>query len=154
MNSRKIKQSLSIIVAMLIISTLTACGSNVPEALPTPTDTDPVPVYDPLPVSKSENGKQIEITKGELIRIQLPATPGAGYAWELTEIDEQILKQEGESQFQTADPNIVGGSEYQTFLLKAENTGRTNLELVYRRPWEKDVDPLETFTLTVIISEK
>jgi inhibitor of cysteine peptidase len=154
MHSMKIKQSLAALVVILIFSSLSACGSDAPEALPTPTDASPAPVYDPLPVSKSENGKQIEISEGELIRIQLPATPGAGYAWELIEIDEQVLHQEGESQFPPADANLVGGSEYQTFLLKAVSTGRTNVELVYRRPWEKDVDPLETFTLIVIVLEK
>jgi len=38
-----------------------------------------------------------------------------------------------------------------TLRFEAASAGRTELELAYRRPWEKNVPPIETFKLTVVV---
>ena len=42
----------------------------------------------------------------------------------------------------------VGGTEIFRF---EASTGETSLSLVYHLPWEKDVEPLETFTVQVVV---
>jgi predicted secreted protein len=39
----------------------------------------------------------------------------------------------------------------QRIVLEAVNVGKATLNLVYHRPWEKDVEPLNTYSLQVVV---
>ena len=62
-----------------------------------------------------------------------------------------ILKQEGEVAF-TPSSSAIGAGGTQAFRFKAIGTGQTTLTLVYRRPWENNVAPTQTFTIQVSVS--
>jgi len=48
---------------------------------------------------------------------------------------------------------LVGASEYQVFRFKAQSCGTNILKLHYIREWEKNVEPLMKFSVTILISQ-
>ncbi len=100
-----------------------------------------------------DDGSEVELAAGQTLEVTLESNPTTGYGWEVSEVDGAVLAQEGEAQFQeapTEGEQVVGAGGVQTFRFTA-SPGETTLTLVYRRPWEKDVDPLETFTVHVTV---
>jgi len=102
----------------------------------------------------SANGSQVELKKGQALVITLESNPSTGYRWEVVELDESILRQMGEPEFKVSDPREPpppGAGGWETWRFEAVSAGQTALELVYRRPWEEGVEPLETFSLQVVV---
>lgn len=138
MEAKPCKIALSDLVICLLLTTLiiTGCGS--------PTEI----ILDP-----EDNGSRVEANMGQVVVISLESNPSTGYRWEVLEIDESILQQVGEVEFAPADqreppPLGVGGVE--VFRFKIVKTGQANLELVYYRPWEEGVEPLERYAIQVV----
>ena len=66
------------------------------------------------------------------------------------EIDENVLCQIGETQFEP-DSKLLGAPGEQILRFGAVGTGQTTLKLVYHRPWEKGLEPSETFSTQVVV---
>lgn len=103
-------------------------------------------------VLASVSGSQIELKKGQTLVFTLESNPTTGFQWEVTENDESILQQKGEAEFkssETRNPPASGKGGTETFRFDAQSTGNVTLKLVYHRSWEKDIEPLKTFTLQI-----
>ncbi len=112
----------------------------------------PVPESNKNNLSMDYNGWQIELTKGQTFNVTLEANPSTGYSWEVVEINNNILRQIGEPGYQPIyNFTGVGAPEMQIFRFEAIGTGRTTLGLVYRRPWEKDIAPLNNFSVELVV---
>ena len=99
---------------------------------------------------KDQSGQSAELAIGEILTIELESNPGTGYAWSVIEIDETVLVQDGESVYnETSEPGIASGTE--TLRFKAIGSGKTILKLGYRRSWEANVEPIETYELEVTV---
>ena len=98
----------------------------------------------------ADAGKSIEVAKGDRLEITLEANPTTGYIWEVGSGDADILEMEGEPDCKT-ESDAIGAGGAMTFRFRAVETGTTDLELVYHRPWEEDQEPAETFTVTVTV---
>ena len=97
------------------------------------------------------NGHEMQLKKGQTLVVTLEANPTTGYSWEVVEpFDEQVLRQVGEAEFKQ-ESNALGAGGVQILRFEAVNAGKTTLKLVYHRPWEKDVEPLETYSLQVVV---
>jgi len=86
-------------------------------------------------ITDADNGKQIAVNSGDAIIVALESNPTTGFSWQLTEMDNAVLKQVGEVKYESDE---------------AVSTGEVNLTLWYMRPWES-VQPLETFTIQVVV---
>jgi inhibitor of cysteine peptidase len=111
-------------------------------------------VYGPCPrevhLTAADNGREIDLKKGDVLVITLKGNPTTGYTWDVVEpLDAQILQQVGEIEFKP-ESDLLGAGGVQIIRFEIVNTGRTALKLVYHRPWEKDVEPLETFAIQVV----
>ena len=103
-------------------------------------------------LAAADNGHTIELTTGQIVIITLEANPTTGYTWEVAEAPGgQVMRQAGEIEFES-DSDAIGAGGVQIFRFEVLNAGQTNLTPIYHRPWEKDVEPLDTFTLQVIAS--
>jgi len=107
-----------------------------------------------IKLDASDNGSQIKLEKGQILVVALESNPSTGYRWTVVEFESPILQQKGEAEFKSSDskeppPPGTGGTE--TFRFEAISAGQMTLELVYHRPWEEKVDPLETFSLQVVV---
>jgi len=97
-----------------------------------------------------DDGREIELGRGESLAITLASNPTTGYRWEVIEVEERVLPPVGESEFRPESDGI-GAPGVEIFRFKAMDAGQTTLNLVYHRPWEEDVAPLNTFSLQVIV---
>ena len=146
----------------VIIITCLALGLSLfslPSALAVPPAATPV-LNAPLPATAAPNLNEVRLTEldnGSLAQlgedqtlvISLESNPSTGYAWEVAEIDEDIVYQVGESEFEQLSP-LLGASERQILRFKPIKAGQSTLRLVYRRPWEKGIEPAKEFSIQVV----
>ena len=98
-----------------------------------------------------DNGREKQLKKGQTLVVTLEGNPTTGYSWEVAEpLDEQVLRQAGEAEFKS-ESDLVGAGGVQVLRFEAVNAGKFTLKLVYHRPWEKDVEPLETYSIQVVV---
>ena len=100
-----------------------------------------------------DDGGQAEVELGQTVEVALRSNPTTGYRWEMVEPGDGVLVQEGEAEVQqeAKDRQLVGAGGVEILRFKAQAVGQTTLELVYRRPWEEDEKPVETFSLQVTV---
>ena len=103
-------------------------------------------------LSAKDNGGQVEVAAGRTLILTLESNPTTGYRWEVVEAKDAVLRQVGEAEFTVAselDPPPPGTGGVEVFRFEAFEAGETLLELVYHRPWEEGVEPLETYSIRV-----
>jgi inhibitor of cysteine peptidase len=121
------------VLISLLLAALTACGAA-----------------DEVNLDANDNGDQVELKSDQTLVISLEGNPTTGYTWEVAEVDEGVLRQVGEMEFETQDTGDVGVGGVQILRFEAVNSGQTDLELVYHRSWE-DEEPLKTFSVQVTV---
>ena len=112
---------------------------------------------DDVVLSAEDDGSVVELGEGQALVVTLESNPTTGYSWEVSEVDEDVLMQIGDSEFKEAAASaaaegeqVVGAGGTETFYF-ASAPGETTLTLVYHRPWEEDVEPEEIFSVEVIV---
>ena len=100
--------------------------------------------------SDTPKSDDVTVRAGRTFTISLEGNPTTGYRWEVVEYDEGLLKLTGEDY--TSSSDRIGAGGIQEFTFTASKPGTTEVKLVYRRPWEKDVEPLRTFTAHVRVN--
>jgi len=101
-----------------------------------------------LELSIKDNGLSFSLHQPETITIMLAGNPTTGYAWEMVEVDRSVLTTEPEPVF-VPDSTLSGAGGRFTFRLYPIAKGSTRVKLVYRRSWEKNVPPIETFSVDI-----
>ena len=124
---------LSLVTLTLLLS-LANCGS------------DPSGVK----LTEKDNAGTVELQVGDEFEITLQGNPPPGYNWEVASVDPAVIQQVGESEF-VPDSRATGSSGKVTLHFEAVAAGKTLLQLVYYRPWEEGLDPLETFVVVVVV---
>ena len=117
----------------LLLTALNACGAT-----------------NEVKLDASDDGNQVELDAGQTLVVSLAGNPTTGYTWEAAELDEQVLRQVGETEFKP-ESDAIGAGGVQTLRFETVNTGQMTLKLVYHRPWEEDVEPAETFSVQVVV---
>lgn len=103
-----------------------------------------------LALEAKDNGRQIELQKGQTLVINLEGNPSTGYTWEPVDLEGAIVRQVGEIEFKPQS-DLAGAPGTQTLRFEATEAGQMELKLVYHRPWEQGVEPLETFTVQLTV---
>lgn len=125
------KKKMMIIVTLFVLTlALTACSSNA------------------VKIGADANGQTIELAAGQKLVLSLESNPTTGFDWEVSEIDEAVIKQSGESEFKS-ESDLLGAGGVRTFTFEAVAAGTSTLKLVYHRSWEKDIPPEQEFTVTI-----
>ena len=101
-------------------------------------------------LNAGDSGRQIALEEIQALIISLESNPTTGYSWGVAELENPILRQVGEMDYEPQS-DLVGAPVVETICLEATSTGQMSLELAYRRPWETDADPLETFMVQVVV---
>ena len=86
----------------------------------------------------TDEGQTIDIGVNQEFVIALGSNPTTGYSWQAS-YDETLLELVGgKSEYkEEAKGGVVGAGGIEYFRFKAVKTGRTEITLVYQRPWEK-----------------
>ena len=128
--------------SLLLLSTLVACG---------PTSVSPTLAADAqedVVLREAEaDSRAIVARDGELV-IDLEAVPGTGYSWALVEHDASQLELLGDEMVE-GDDDEPGARERHMFRFRALSAGTSAIELHYRRPFEKDKPPEQTYRVTI-----
>jgi CubicO group peptidase (beta-lactamase class C family)/predicted secreted protein len=104
-----------------------------------------------IALDMNADGSQVTMESGQALVIRLESNPTTGYSWAVQEIDTAVLRQIGDVEYEPADTGLVGSGGWESCRFEAVAAGQTTLELVYRRPWEEDIPPDETFILDIIV---
>ena len=118
------------VLMILLLAVLTACGGA-----------------GEVNLDANDDGGQVELKADQTLVITLEGNPTTGYTWEVADVDETVLRQVGEPEFEP-DSDAVGAAGVQILRFEAVSSGQTDLDLVYHRSWEDDA-PQETFTVQV-----
>jgi inhibitor of cysteine peptidase len=102
-------------------------------------------------LTEKDNGRTVMLKVGDTLSVQLPGNPSTGYSWEPANADLKILTLVGEPEFIAQNPGETGSGGTVTLRFKATGAGQEPLKLVYHRSWEKDVAPLKTFEVSVVV---
>ncbi len=116
------------------------------QAVAAPTSSPPGPSE--ITLSESNNGGQIELDKNKMVVLRLESNPSTGYSWLVEEMDSNVLRQVGDFEIEYQS-HLLGAPGTQVLRFVGAGKGLTSLKLAYRRPWEKDVAPAQTFVLQV-----
>ena len=98
----------------------------------------------------SDSGQTITISANQEFIIALGSNPTTGYSWQES-YDEAVLElakktyEPGEK----AKQGAVGAGGVEYFRFKALKTGKTEITLVYKRPWEEETVDQKVFTVTI-----
>ncbi|MBN1372316.1 MAG: protease inhibitor I42 family protein [Anaerolineaceae bacterium] len=99
-------------------------------------------------VTEKDAGETITLAVGDVLTVNLEGNITTGYNWELENTDLQILELAEEPSY-APENEMPGSPGVITLRFNAVAAGEEILKLVYRRSWETDVDPLETFAIIV-----
>jgi len=95
-------------------------------------------------------GSDIFLAQGEVLQVRLPSTPSTGFSWAVSSNSPAVLRPAGEPKY---DPpggkGAAGAAGTQTFEFRVVGGGGAFLELVYRRPFEKDAAPARRWAVFV-----
>ena len=102
-------------------------------------------------LTAADNNGQLNLRVGDSITIQLDGNPSTGYTWEARDLDTGIFQQVGDPEFKSSNPGLIGSGGSLTLTFKTLKAGKAALTLVYQRPWETNVKPQDTFTVSVVV---
>jgi inhibitor of cysteine peptidase len=105
----------------------------------------------PVNLTAADKGSQVSVKVGEQIAISLDGNPSTGYSWEAIGLDTAVFEQMGDATFISSNPGLVGAGGSMTLTFKAVKAGTAVLTLVYHRPWETGVTPLDTFSVAITV---
>ena len=128
------RKFLSLVFLAVVLIPVTACSSAKQSAL-----------------TKGDNGSQVEIKVGGEITITLEGNPSTGYTWEANNLEPTMFESVGDPVFNSSNPGLVGSGGTLTLTFRALKAGTSTLTLIYHRPWETGVDPIDTFSVTVTV---
>lgn len=103
-----------------------------------------------MKIGDTDDGRQVALEVGQTLVLSLDSNPTTGYQWEITELDEGILKQTGH-EYEADQPVLVGSGGKEVWRFQAQSSGSTTLSLGYRRSWEEGVEPIQTFSVEVVV---
>ncbi len=98
---------------------------------------------DPITLTAEDAGKTIEISRGDTFQVSLDGNPTTGYNWYPVSQNPTILEQTSSPTYQPTT-NKLGSAGMITLNFKAVASGKTTLNLVYRRSWENGAVPVKT----------
>ena len=103
----------------------------------------------PVMLNGKADGKRVELARGQELVLSLEENPTTGFRWEVVQRAAAVIEIVGEGRYAAASTGRVGSGGTTTWRFRATRTGSDTLRLVYRRSWEKDQPPAESFSCTV-----
>lgn len=102
----------------------------------------------PVSLAEQDDGTTLLLKSGSVFEVRLYATPDAGYTWAMAQMDEGMLRPEGEVRF--APVGGIGAGGEQVFRFRAVAPGQSRLLMHYVRGAAPDALPTKTFRIEVI----
>lgn len=93
-------------------------------------------------------GATVQLAADQTLELRLEANPTTGYEWVVLEPGVVALVE----QRHKPDSDATGSGGVTTLTFSPTGTGTADLTLGYLQPWEEDVPPIDTFTVTISVA--
>lgn len=103
-----------------------------------------------MKLTESDAGSSVHLREGEILEIILTSNPSTGYRWEVAPADEILLEQQGNWEFKPASRALGAGGTL-ALRFKAVRRGEADFKLIYRRPFEPEVLPIQSFEIKLVV---
>jgi inhibitor of cysteine peptidase len=134
--------------AALALGLAVFAGASSPAA--GPQDKGPGQKGKTVTVTEKDKDAKVKLAKGDTLELKLRMQAGTGFTWVVGKGDEDKLKPLGKPT--TEKPaNLPGGGVTLVYRFEAVVPGMAQLEMWYKRPFEKDKEPAKKFRVTVTI---
>ncbi|MFC1902551.1 protease inhibitor I42 family protein [Chloroflexota bacterium] len=98
----------------------------------------------------TDPGQAISIGVGEEFIIALGSNPTTGYSWQASHDETMVKLLSSDCEMgEAAKEGAVGAGGTELFQFKALKAGKTEITLVYKRPWEKDTIDQKVFRVNI-----
>jgi inhibitor of cysteine peptidase len=134
------KKKIWILAAVLVIAAI-AIGTTFAMA-----DTSSTPA-----LTAADSDKQITLNAGDSLILTLDSNPSTGFSWSNASISKVSVIKEMSREFKEPDSKLMGASGQDIWTFKALEKGTSTISMNYSRPWEKDVAPIATFNVTIVV---
>ena len=101
-------------------------------------------------IGQYDNNKTFTANLDDLITVSLENAM-AGYRQKLEGINEKIIYLE-DSKYSIPSGSAIGSSGTRTFNFKPRSLGTTEVHLSLKREWEKEISPIDHFTVFIQIT--
>ena len=149
---------LTLVFAVLTASLMAvACGKDKTHT-PTPTPTliatvtaSPTDYPTEVQLTEADNGSSVKLASGGQLIVALTSNASTGYTWSVQDPAPSQLELQGEPKYVPpgSTTNVVGAAGTQVFTFVAQSSGSAKLTLQYKRPFEPNAAPAQTFSVTV-----
>lgn len=99
----------------------------------------------------NDDGREIEVKQGDLLRVELEGAGATGYLWQIRDLDRSRLDLVNQSTRVLLSDGRMGGPILSVFTLKAVSKGSVVLTIDYFRPWEGRAKSEKTFSVKINI---
>jgi predicted secreted protein len=103
--------------------------------------------------TKEQNQGKIRVVQNSEFQVLLDANPTTGYQWQIVSYDSAIIKFSKEEFLTIINDGRMGAPGRQMFKFKAIHAGSTDLEMIYRRSWERAAPDAERFRVQVTVAK-
>ncbi|MBN1192370.1 MAG: protease inhibitor I42 family protein [Coriobacteriia bacterium] len=104
---------------------------------------------DDVKLDEGADGSTVALRAGDVLELTLGSNRTTGYAWEAVQVPD-CLEQSGEPEYESKGmPGMMGAPGEETWRFTASEAGEGTLLLEYRRSWETEQDPAQTFEVEV-----
>lgn len=125
------------------------------EPPPEDTETPAAPeITGTVVVSEKDEGRRIAADVGNEIIIRLPANRTTGYNWELRDFEKGVLDYlSGDYEAPEGENPFFGAPGVTVLRLVVLRPGAQDLQLIYRRPWDKPDVVARTFAVRIVVGD-
>ena len=106
-----------------------------------------------LALSEADDGSRIYVVQGDVLTVRLPANVTTGYGWSAAQAAPGVLQSPEPPSYLPPAASLPGAAGTQTFTIPVIASGAGWLQLVYRRPFEKEAPPARTWSVFVAAAE-
>jgi inhibitor of cysteine peptidase len=103
-----------------------------------------------ITADKSYSGRTVNLRVGDGVKVTLDENPTTGYRWEFVSRPEPACVIVADAYVANTN-GLAGSGGVHNWDFRAVDKGTCAVSLAYRRPWEKDTAPAQTFTLTMVV---
>ena len=100
----------------------------------------------PVTITDAQNGKDVQVTSGQILIVKLAGNPSTGYSWGVSGDPAPLKLEKTSYENNTSTP---GAPQTAVFQFTAASKGAATLVLLYRRAWEYNVQAVRTFRVNV-----
>lgn len=104
-------------------------------------------------LTQKDQNSTVKIAKGTILAIKLEGLPSAGYTWQVAKTNADVLPFNGKVETEKPKAGLIGAKVMMTLRFTAKAAGMSEVELHYRRPFEKDKQPDKTFKVKVEVQD-